>query len=66
MRRIGYALFVLAGLSVVIALASFGLAANGSGGLRTRAAVYGIVNVGFAVVNVVLGIALITGSRARL
>jgi hypothetical protein len=65
MRRIGYALFALAGLSVLIALVSFGFAANGSAGLRARAAVYGIVNVGFAVVNAVLGIALVAGSRAR-
>ena len=65
MRRIGYALFALAGLSVVIALVSFGFAAAGSSGLRSRAVVYGIVNVGFAVVNAGLGIALVTGSRAR-
>jgi hypothetical protein len=65
MRRIGNALFVLAGLSVVIALVSFGFAASGSAALRTRAAVYGIVNVGFAVVNAVLGLALVIGSRAR-
>jgi hypothetical protein len=65
MRRIGYVLFALAGLSVGIALVSFAFAANGSGGLRTRAVVYGIVNVGFAVVNAGLGIALVMGSRAR-
>ena len=65
MRRIGYALFVLAGLSVVIALVSFGFAANGSTGLGSRVAVYGIVNIGFAVVNTVLGVALIMGSRTR-
>jgi len=65
MRRIGYALFVLAGLSVVIALVSFGFAGAGSTGTRTRAVVYGIVNVGFAVVNAVLGLALVTASRGR-
>ena len=65
MRRIGYALFVLAGLSVVIALVSFGFAANGSAGPGSRVAVYGIVNIGFAVVNTVLGVALIMGSRTR-
>jgi hypothetical protein len=65
MRRIGYALFVLAGLSVVIALVSFGLVGAGSSGTRTRAAVYGIVNVGFAVLNIVLGVALVASSRAR-
>jgi hypothetical protein len=65
MRRIGYALFVLAGLSVVIALVSFGFAANGSAGLGSRLAVYGIVNIGFAVVNTVLGVALVMGSRTR-
>jgi hypothetical protein len=65
MRRISYALFVLAGLSVVIAMVSFGFAANGSAGLRSRVAVYGIVNIGFAVVNTVLGVALIVGSRTR-
>ncbi|HXN77718.1 MAG TPA: hypothetical protein VN965_02965 [Candidatus Dormibacteraeota bacterium] len=65
MRRIGYALFVLAGLSVVIALVSFGFAGSASTGTRTRAVVYGIVNFGFAVVNAVLGLALVAGSRAR-
>jgi len=64
-RRIGYALFGLAGLSVVIAVVSFGSAGAGSNGLRTNALVYGIVNIGFAVVNALLGLALITGSRAR-
>src|SRR5471032_3220181 len=47
--RIGYALFVLAGLSVVIALISLGVASNGPAGLRTRALVYGVVNFGFAI-----------------
>lgn len=64
MRRIGHALFVLAGLSVVIALVSLGFASNGPTGLRTRALVYGIVNFGFALVNAVLGLALVAGSRA--
>jgi hypothetical protein len=65
MRRIGYALFVLAGLSVVIAVVSFAFAGAGSTGTRTNAVVYGIVNFGFALVNVVLGIALVAASRAR-
>jgi hypothetical protein len=64
MRRIGFALFVLAGLSVVIAVVSLGFAANGPGDARTRALAYGIVNFGFAVVNAMLGLALIAGSRA--
>jgi hypothetical protein len=63
-RRIGYALFVLAGLSVVIALISLGVASNGPAGLRTRALVYGVVNFGFAIVNGILGTALVAGSRA--
>jgi hypothetical protein len=64
MRRIGYALFALAGLSVVIALVSFVFAATGSAGTRTSAVVYGAVNFGFAVVNAVLGLALVAASRA--
>ena len=64
MRRIGIALFVLAGLSVVIAVLSFGFAASAPAGGRNSAFVYGIVNFGFAVVNTVLGLALIAGSRA--
>jgi hypothetical protein len=65
MRRIGFALFVLAGLSVVIAVVSFGFAGAGSTGTGSRVVVYGIVNVGFAVVNAVLGLALVAASRAR-
>ena len=64
MRRIGYVLFVLAGLSVGIAVVSLGFAINGPAHARTRALVYGIVNLGFAVVNVMLGLALVMGSRA--
>jgi hypothetical protein len=64
-RRIAYVLFVLAGLSVIIALVSFGFAGAGSSGSRTNALVYGIVNIGFAVVNTMLGLALVAGSRAR-
>jgi hypothetical protein len=63
MQRIGYALFVLAGLSVVIAVVSLGFATNGPTGVRTHALVYGIVNFGFAVVNVILGLALVVGGR---
>jgi hypothetical protein len=65
MRRIGYALFVLAALSVVIALVSFGFAGPGSTSARNNALVYGIVNLGFALVNVVLGLVLVAASRAR-
>ncbi|HEY8802335.1 MAG TPA: hypothetical protein VIN00_04595 [Candidatus Dormibacteraeota bacterium] len=66
MRRGGYALFVLAGLSVVIALASVGFAINGQTDGRSRYVVYGIVNFGFAVVNGALGFALLAGSRSGL
>lgn len=55
---------MLAGVSVVIALVSLGVATNGPAGLRTRAAVYGIVNFGFAIVNGSFGLALLAGSRA--
>jgi hypothetical protein len=66
MRRIGYALFVLAGLSVVIALVSIGFAGAGSTSAPNNAlVVYGMVNVGFALVNVVLGLVLVAASRAR-
>jgi hypothetical protein len=64
MRRIGYALFALAGLSVVIALVSFGYGIGGPTALRSRAIGYGMLNFGFAVVNVVLGFVLLRGSRA--
>jgi hypothetical protein len=64
MRRIGYALFVLAGLSVVIAVVSFGFGGAGSTAARNNALVYGIVNIGFALVNVVLGLVLVAASRA--
>jgi len=64
MRRVGYALFVLAGLSIVIALASFGYGLGGPTGLRGRAFGYGLLNLGFAVVNVGLGLVLLRGSRA--
>ena len=65
MRRVGYALFVLAGLSVVIALVAFGSSGSRSPGARSSTVVYGIVNVGFALVNVVLGLVLVAASRAR-
>ena len=65
MRRIGYALFVLAGLSVAIAVASFAFGGAGSTAARNNAILYGIVNVGFALVNVVLGLVLVAASRAR-
>jgi hypothetical protein len=56
-------LFVLAGLSVIIAVVALGFASNGPAAVRPRALVYGIVNVCFAVVNVILGLALVVGSR---
>lgn len=58
------ALFVLAGLSVIIAVVALGFANNGPAGVRPRALVYGIVNVCFAVVNVILGFAMVMGSRS--
>jgi hypothetical protein len=64
MRRIGYALFGLAGLSVLIALVSVGYAIAGPTDLRARALGYGLLNVGFAVVNVILGFVLLMASRA--
>ena len=65
MRRIGYALFVLAGLSVVIALVSLSFAISRPGDLQGRAIGYGLLNIGFAVVNATLGLVLLMGSRAR-
>jgi hypothetical protein len=66
MRRGGHALFVLAAISVVIAVASIGFAINGSTDIRSRYLVYGMVNVAFAVVNAALGLALLAGSRSGL
>lgn len=65
MRRVGYALFVLAALSVVIALVAFGFSGSRSPGTRKDTVLYGIVNVGFALVNLVLGLVLVAASRAR-
>ena len=64
MRRAGYVLFALAGLSVVIAVVAVGYAIGGPADLRARALGYGLVNFGFAVVNVMLGFVLLMGSRA--
>jgi len=64
MRRIAYALFALAGLSVVIALASVGYSIGGPIDLRARAFGYGMVNIGFAVINTMLGVVLLMVSRA--
>ena len=64
MRRVGYALFALAALSVVIAVVAFGFGGGGSTPARNNALVYGIVNVGFALVNLVLGLVLVAASRA--
>ena len=64
MRRAGYALFVLAALSVIIAVVSLGYAIGGPNDMRARAFGYGMVNVGFAVVNAMLGLMLQLVSRA--
>lgn len=63
MRRIGYALFGLAGLSIVIAAISFGFAVDGPAEMRAHAVGYGMVNLGFAVVNTALGLVLLLASR---
>lgn len=65
MRRLGYALFALAGLSVVIAVVALGFAISRPGALQGRAVGYGLVNVGFAVLNAMLGVVLLVGSRVR-
>jgi hypothetical protein len=64
MRRIAYALFALAAFSVAIALISIGYAVAGPSDLRAHALGYGLVNVGFAVVNVMLGFVLLMANRA--
>jgi hypothetical protein len=63
MRRGGYALFTVAGLSVVIAISSFGFAIIGSADRRSGFLAYGIVQFGFAVINAALGFVLLTGAR---
>jgi hypothetical protein len=63
MRRAGYALFGLAALSVVICVVSVGYALNGPEQKRTLAWAYGIVNLGFAIVNGLLGFGLVVLSR---
>jgi hypothetical protein len=63
MRRIAYVLFALAGLSVVIALASIVYAIGGPTDLRARAFGYGMLNFGFAIVNVMLGVLMLLVSR---
>jgi hypothetical protein len=63
MRRIGYTLFALAGLGVVIALVSLGFAVGGPAGMRTRAVGYGMINIGFAAVNGILGMVSLVVSR---
>lgn len=64
MRRVGYALFGLAALSVVICLVSVGFALDGPPQKRTLAWGYGIVNLGFAIVNGLLGLGLLAMSRS--
>lgn len=63
MRRVGYALFGLAALSVVICVVSVGYALNGPEQRRTLAWAYAIVNLGFAIVNALLGLGLLALSR---
>jgi hypothetical protein len=63
MRRGGYALFTVAILSVIIAIASIGFAIMGSIDRRSGFLAYGIVQFGFAVVNAALGFVLLTRSR---
>jgi hypothetical protein len=63
MRRAGFALFGLAALSAVICLVSVGFALNGPEQRRTLAWAYGIVNLGFATVNGLLGFGLLALSR---
>jgi hypothetical protein len=57
------ALFVLAGLGLIVAVVSIGIAIEGPPGLRTGAVGYGILNFGFAVVNGMLGLVLLLVSR---
>jgi uncharacterized membrane protein len=64
MRRVGYALFVLAAVSVVICLISVGYAITGPEQKRSLAWGYGIVNLGFAIVNGLLGLGLLAMSRS--
>ena len=64
MRRIGYVLFGLAALSVVICVVSIGYAIGGPEQKRTLAWAYGIVNFGFAIVNTLLGFGLLVLSRS--
>jgi hypothetical protein len=63
MRRAGFALFGLAALSVVICVVSVGYALGGPAQKRTLAWAYGIVNLGLAIVNGLLGFGLIALSR---
>ena len=63
MRRVAFALFGLAALSVAICVVSVGYALNGPEQKRTLAWAYGIVNLGFAIVNVLLGFGLLLLGR---
>ena len=64
MRRVGYALLGLAALSLVICAAAVAVAIGGPAERRTLAWAYGIVNLGFAVVNTLLGFGLLALSRS--
>jgi hypothetical protein len=63
MRRLGFALYGLAALSLVIFVVSVGYALSGPEQRRTLAWGYAIVNLGFAVVNGLLGFGLLMLSR---
>ena len=63
MRRVGYALLGLAALSIVICVVSVTFAITGPEQKRTLAWGYGIVNLGFAIVNGLLGFGLLVLSR---
>jgi uncharacterized membrane protein YuzA (DUF378 family) len=64
MRRVGYALFGLAALSAVICLVSVVFALSGPPQRRSLAWAYGIVNLGFSIVNTLLGFGLLAMSRS--
>jgi hypothetical protein len=54
---------VLAGLSVVIALVAVGYGIGGPGAVRAHAIGYGMLNLGFGLINGVLGVVLLLVSR---
>jgi hypothetical protein len=64
MRRVGYALFGLAAIGAVVCVVSIAFAITGPAERRTLAWGYGIVNLGFAIVNGLLGFGLLALSRS--